>query len=75
MKIVSRGELIQRLDYLQEEIERLRREVENSKIIEDTEDVKLFWQSFGSWEDDKTAEEIIEDIYKSRRSTSREIKL
>jgi len=75
MKIVSRGELIQRLDYLQEEIERLRREVENSKIIEDTEDVKLFWQSFGSWEDDRTAEEIIEDIYKSRRSTSREIKL
>jgi len=37
MSEVSKKELVQRLDYLQEEIKRLRREVENSKIVEDAE--------------------------------------
>lgn len=70
MRIVTKVELIKRLNYLQEEIERLREEVETGKIIEDGEETKLFGESFGSWEDNRTAEEIIKDIYESRRSTS-----
>ena len=43
--------------------------------ISANEDVQLFWVSFGSWQDDRTVEEIIEDIYKSRISTEREVHL
>ena len=39
------------------------------------EDTRLFWSSFGSWQDDRTAEEIIADIYASRTSTEREVQL
>ena len=35
------------------------REVRNEK----DEDRRKFWASFGSWEDDRAAEEIIEEIY------------
>ena len=36
------------------------------------EDSKSFWGSFGSWEDERTAEEIIGDIYQSRQARKRE---
>ena len=39
------------------------------------EDSRRFWSSFGSWEDDRTADEIIEDIYSSRRSSRKEVAL
>lgn len=45
------------------------------EIEEREEDLKLFWESFGSWKDDRTPEEIIQEIYKSRKSTIREIQL
>ena len=35
------------------------------------EDLRLFWESFGSWQDSRTAEEIIRDIYGSRTTTER----
>jgi hypothetical protein len=35
---------------------------------EEGEDLKLFWQSFGSWQDNRSAEEIIQEIYESRQS-------
>jgi hypothetical protein len=39
------------------------------------EEIQLFWQSFGSWKDERSPEEIIREIYESRKSTSREINL
>ena len=39
------------------------------------EDLKLFWESFGSWKDDRTPDEIIQELYKSRKSSVREIQL
>ncbi len=39
------------------------------------EETKLFWESFGSWQDYRSAEEIIEDIYTSRTSNERETEL
>jgi len=38
-------------------------------------DTRLFWESFGSWQDERTAETIIADIYSSRTSTERELQL
>ena len=53
-------------------IERISKEQEDEILREvqnrEDEDRQRFWASFGSWEDDRTAEEIIEDIYKSRKS-------
>ncbi len=51
----------------------LKREVLEREERE--EDLKLFWESFGSWKDDRTPEEIIQEIYKSRKSAVREIQL
>lgn len=39
------------------------------------EDYQEFWDNFGSWQDERTAEEIIRDIYETRRSSSRDISL
>ncbi|HAO22506.1 MAG: hypothetical protein BWK80_07180 [Desulfobacteraceae bacterium IS3] len=39
------------------------------------EDRKLFWKSFGSWKDDRSAEEIVNDIHASRVSGNRNIQL
>ncbi|OPX25462.1 MAG: hypothetical protein DRP97_02525 [Candidatus Latescibacterota bacterium] len=47
------------------------REAENRE----DENSRRFWASFGSWEDDRTAEEIIEDIYSSRKSSGKEVVL
>jgi hypothetical protein len=51
----------------------------NEEILEKDkpkdEEIQLFWQSFGSWEDERSPEEIIREIYESRKSTSREINL
>ena len=38
-------------------------------------DLQLFWESFGSWEDERPTEEIIKEIYASRKSTDRGIQL
>lgn len=39
------------------------------------ENLKLFWKSFGSWRDKRSAEEIIKEIYKSRKATTRDLQL
>ncbi len=45
------------------------------QTTERDEDTRLFWASFGGWQDDRTPEEIIEDIYSSRTATEREVQL
>jgi hypothetical protein len=39
------------------------------------EDLELFWESFGSWQDERSTEEIIQEVYESRKSTTRAIQL
>lgn len=39
------------------------------------EDLRLFWDSFGSWEDEHSAEEIIGEIRASRKSRTRHVQL
>ena len=46
-------------------------QTENAK----KEDLKIFLESFGSWQDEKAPEEIIHEIYESRKSTIRDIQL
>ena len=39
------------------------------------EDLDMFWKSFGSWQDERSPEETIKEIYESRKSANREIQL
>lgn len=39
------------------------------------EDLQLFWESFGSWKDERPPEEIINEILASRKSIVRDIQL
>jgi hypothetical protein len=55
------------IHFLKEEIFQL----ENTK----GEDLELFWGSFGSWQDERSAEEIIQDVHESRKSTMRTLEL
>ena len=41
----------------------------------DKENQQLFWKSFGSWKDERSAEDIIKEIYASRESSERDILL
>jgi hypothetical protein len=50
-------------------------EYESEQDEQTDEDSRLFWESFGSWQDERTAETIIEEIYSSRTSTERELQL
>jgi len=42
---------------------------------EEETNLKLFWESFGSWQDERSAEDIIRDIYESRKSSTRDVQL
>ena len=55
------------IHFLKEEI----LQIEGAK----SEDLEMFWESFGSWHDERTSEEIIREIYESRKAASRDIKL
>ena len=39
------------------------------------ENLEMFRESSGSWQDERSPEEIIHEIYESRKSTSRDIQL
>jgi hypothetical protein len=43
------------------------------KTLSDPQETKLFWESFGSWQDNRIPEEIIEEIYMKRISDKRDI--
>ena len=45
------------------------------KEHENRDDLQAFWDSFGSWQDERSPEEIIREIYESRQSTNRDIQL
>ena len=57
--------------------ESLREEAKFLKRMKSSEndDKELFWKSFGSWKDDRSAEEIIKEIYNARNSSERGIML
>ncbi len=58
-----------------QEAEFIKRTGKMSDDGECEEDMRLFWESFGSWEDDRTTEEIIKDIYGARKTVERSIQL
>jgi hypothetical protein len=64
-------------EYLREEAESGMTESESSMSDDgdQEEDMRLFRESFGSWKDSRTAEEIIRDIRGSRKSAERNIRL
>ncbi len=41
----------------------------------DREGSQAFWDSFGSWKDERFAKDIINEIYESRKSSCRDIQL
>ena len=55
------------IHFFKEEILQTEREKEK--------DLQMFWESFGSWQDERSAEEIIHEIYESRKSSGRDIQL
>jgi hypothetical protein len=59
--------ILKMVHFLKEEI----LQIENPK----GEDFEMFLDSFGSWQDERSSEEIIRDIRESRKSTSRNIQL
>ncbi len=60
---------------LREEAEFLDRMKDMRQLSSENDDKELFWKSFGSWKDDRIAEEIIMEIHAARNSPEREITL
>jgi hypothetical protein len=52
-----------------------REQGEEAPNREHADDEQEFWDSFGSWQDDRPVETIVTDIYASRTVTEREILL
>ena len=59
--------VLKMIHFLKEEIF----QIESAK----EEDLEMFWESFGSWQDQRSTEELIRDIYESRKSADRDIQL
>lgn len=59
--------ILKLIHFLKEEIFEIEKRKE--------EDLQLFWESFGSWKDERPPEEIIQEIYESRKSTTRAVQL
>ena len=59
--ILLRPKMLKLIHFLKEEIFEVKKRKE--------EDFRLFWESFGSWKDERSPEEIIKEIYASRKST------
>jgi len=53
------------------ERDRHEKNVSKSQSDEDQE----FWETFGSWQDQRPVENIIDDIYASRTTTERNVRL
>ncbi|MBM4031257.1 MAG: hypothetical protein FJ291_05665 [Planctomycetes bacterium] len=70
--MITREQLIKRLQEIEAELAELRTALEQGWDEASPEDrTKAFLEKCGGWEDDRTAEEIIEDIYSSRTSSDR----
>ena len=52
----------------------LKKEILDIKKQEN-EDIQQFWNSFGSWQDERSAKDIISEIYETRKSSSKDIQL
>ncbi len=59
--------VLKMIHFLKEEILQIRSAKE--------EDIEVFWESFGSWQDERSTEEIIREVYESRKSAVRDIQL
>lgn len=75
MGTVRKSELIERLNRMRQEIDRIEKELEAHEFAEEGESADRFWASFGSWVDDRTAEEIINDLRSSWRSRAQDVSL
>lgn len=67
--------LIERLNRLRDEIDRIEQELTAREGDDEGETSDRFWASFGSWVDDRPAEEIIDDLRRNRRSRSQDVSL
>lgn len=46
-----------------------KKTVQREMMISQKNDIKLLVETFGAWEDDKTEQKIIEEIYESRNNS------
>lgn len=67
-------EIIERLGKLKRELADLETVIKNAELFSEENEGK-FNKSFGSWKGKKSAEQIIEEIRKSRKSTDRKPEL
>jgi hypothetical protein len=60
---------------LQQETQKLQQEDLSNELTQPKHPPQAFLETFGSWEDTRTAEEIIDDIYSSRTVSDRDYTL
>jgi hypothetical protein len=68
---MTREEVIRRLEQMEQEIIELKTALIEAWSKESTDSTQIFLDKCGGWEDTRTPEEIIEEIYSARTSSSR----
>lgn len=69
------GQVLDQLDKLEQEIQELRAEIAAGFVAEDIEETKLFLRKCGGWQDHRSPDKIIAEIYTSRTSSLRSASL
>ncbi len=70
--MLTRERAIERLSHIEREAAELRKEIEQGWFdAAGKTPTESFLEKCGGWEDDRTTEEIIADIYSSRTSSDR----
>lgn len=67
----AKERMMEKLSSLEREIAELKQTVQMLSEVSDQERTLEFLQKCGGWQDTRTPEEIIQDIYQSRTATDR----
>lgn len=69
--MLSKATMIEKLEHLEQEIADLKNALQAMPEFSGGEATQAFLSKCGGWQDDRTPEEIIRDIYESRTTSER----
>ena len=69
--MLSRETMIEKLEHLEQEISELKNALQAMPEFTGSEATQVFLSKCGGWQDDRTPEEIIREIYESRTTSER----
>ena len=69
--MISKRLMVERLEHLEQEIADLKKAVQEMSEPSGSDATRIFLSKCGGWQDERTPEAIIQEIYESRTTSER----